>query len=98
VPIEQRDERLLDRMELTVLREALDGGHRAPVGLHREHRAREHGLAVHQHRARAADPVLAAHAHAVELYVLAQEVGQQLPRRRGAIEREAIHGQADGQR
>jgi hypothetical protein len=47
-------ERLLDRMELAVLREPLDRRDLHAVGLDAEHRAGLHGLAVHEHRARPA--------------------------------------------
>ena len=46
------------------------------VGLHREHQARAHGLAVEQHRARAAHAVLAPEVRAGEAAPLAEEVGQ----------------------
>ncbi len=42
------------------LRQAFDGADFAAFGLHREHQARAHRLAVEQHRAGAADAVLAA--------------------------------------
>ena len=58
----------------------LDGAHRPPVGLHREHQARAHGLAVDLHRARSADAVLAADVRAGQPEVVAQEVGQQRAR------------------
>ena len=48
----------------------------AAVGLHREHEARAHRLAVDEHRARAAHAVLAAEVGAGELELLAQEVGE----------------------
>src|SRR2546427_219216 len=47
-------EALLDRMQLAVLREALDRRDGGAVGLDREHRARLHRLAVHEDHARAA--------------------------------------------
>jgi hypothetical protein len=39
--------------------------------------------------------VLAGHAHARELYLVPQEVGQALAWRRNAVERRAVHGEAD---
>ena len=42
------------------LRKALDRSHLGTVGLHREHQAGAHRVTVEQHRARAADTVLAA--------------------------------------
>ena len=47
-----------------------------PARLHGEHEARAHGLAVDQHRARAAHAVLAPEVGAGQAEVLAQEVGQ----------------------
>jgi hypothetical protein len=49
---------------------------RAPVDLHREHEAGAHRLAVDLHRARAADPVLAADVRAPHAEVVAQAVRQ----------------------
>ena len=54
-------ERVLDHAELARRgRQPLDGGDGVAVGLHREHQAGAHRLAVDQHRAGAADAVLAA--------------------------------------
>ena len=50
----------LDRVEPAGAGEALDGVDREPVGLHREHQAGAHGLAVELHGAGAADALLAA--------------------------------------
>ena len=49
-----RPERVLQRRELAVLRQSLDGGHARAVGLDRERGARLDGDAVHQHGAGAA--------------------------------------------
>ena len=49
----------------------------APVDLDGEQQAGAHRLAVHQHRARAADAVLAADVRAGQPEVVAQRVGQQ---------------------
>ena len=51
-----------------------------PSRLHGEHQARAHRLAVDQHRAGAADAVLAADLGAGQPELVAQEVGQQRPR------------------
>ena len=83
----------LQRMERAVLHQALDGRDLGAVGLHRQHQARARGLAVHQHRAGAADAVLAADVRAGEREVLPQEVDEQLadgapPGARHAVDRE----------
>ena len=59
-------ERLLHRVQLAVRGEALDRRHLAAVGLHGEHRARLHRLAVEQHRARAAGGRVAADVRPLE--------------------------------
>ena len=61
--------------------QALDGGDLGAVDHHREREARPHRLAVEQHRAGTAHPVLAADVGAGEPQVVAQHVGQQPPRR-----------------
>jgi hypothetical protein len=72
------EERLLDRCERAVIRgEALDGGDVRADRRDREHQARPDGLPVHQHRARAAHPVLTADMRARKSQVVAQRVGQQ---------------------
>ena len=53
------DEGLLDRMELPVLLEPLDGAYRFPLGLEREHRAGVRRAPVDDHRARAAGGAIA---------------------------------------
>jgi hypothetical protein len=52
--------RLYWRQTAAPLRETLDGRHLGTVGLHGEHQARAHRVTIEQHRARAADTVLAA--------------------------------------
>ncbi len=47
-------------MQVVAVREPFDGANLTPFGLHREHQARAHGLAVEQDRAGAADAVLTA--------------------------------------
>ena len=75
-------ERLLHRAHrLGVVADALDGGDLVGLGRDREHQARAHRLAVDEHGARAAHAVLAADVGAGEAQVVAQEVGQQPPRR-----------------
>ena len=72
-------ERLLHVAQLPVGgRQALDGGDLGAVGLHGEHQAGAHRVAVEQHRARPAHAVLAAEVGAGEGEVLAEDVGQGL--------------------
>ena len=71
-------ERRLHRVQLAVGGEALDGRDLGAVGLHGEHEARPHGVAVEQDGAGAAHAVLAPEVRAGEPAVLAQEVGQRL--------------------
>ena len=74
-------ERVLDHAEFARRgREALDGGDLVAVGLHREHQAGSHRFAIEQHRAGAADAVLAAGMGAVEQEILAQRIEQRLAR------------------
>ena len=70
-------ERVLQRRQLArPRRQALDGGDGVAVGLHREHQAGAHRRAVDQHRAGAADAVLAAGMRAGEQELVAQAVEQ----------------------
>ena len=74
-------ERILDHAEFARRRrQAFDRRDLVAVGLHREHQAGAHRLAVDQHRAGAADAVLAAGMGAVEQKILAQCVEQRLAR------------------
>ncbi len=74
-------EGLLQRVELAVAAgQPLDGGELVAVGLDRQHQAGAHRLAVDEHRAGAADAVLAADVGAGEAELVAQEVGEQQPR------------------
>ena len=73
-------EAVLDRVELAVLLQALDGRDLAAVGLHGEHGAGLHGHAVEQHRAGAAVGGVAADVGAGEAQVLAEQVDQQQAR------------------
>ena len=71
-------EGLLDRMQRAVLGgERLDGADLVAGGLHREGQARAAGLAVDQHRAGAADAVLAADMGAGEAELVAEEIGEE---------------------
>ena len=70
----------LQRIELVAVRQAFDGADLLAVRLHREHQARAHRLAVDEHRAGAADAVLAADMRAGLPAILADRVGQRAPR------------------
>src|SRR6266566_978002 len=67
-------EAFLDRMELAVLLETFDRRDGAPIGLHREDRARLHRTAVEQHGAGAAVRRVAADMRPGHAEVLAEEV------------------------
>src|SRR4029450_1058193 len=73
------DPRLLDRMQLVVGGETRERRDLAPDGRHR-HRARAHGGAVDDHRARAALSESAAEARTVQVEIVAQHVEQRRPR------------------
>ncbi len=73
-------ERLLDGMQLPVLREALDRGDLGAVGLDTEHRARLHRLAVHEHGAGPARGGVAADVGTGESEPLAKDEDQEIPR------------------
>ncbi len=83
-------------MQLAVDGHALDGLDRAAVGLHGEHEARPHGLAVDLHGARAADAVLASEVRADELEVVAQEVAEGAPHVDLALVELAVDADAHG--
>ena len=88
--------RLLQRMQMfAVGREPLDGRDRVAVGLRREHQAGAHGSAVEDHRAGAADAVLAADMRAGEQQIVAQEIAEQQPRLDAAPVRRAVHRDGD---
>ncbi len=73
----------------------LDGGDLAVDRGHREHQARPHRPAVDEHRAGAADAVLAADVGAGQAEVVAQRVGEQPPGGYGDVVRDAVDVQAD---
>ena len=50
------DERLLNRMEVTILRESFDGGDRAALAIHGQHQAGVDGHAIERDGTRAAVP------------------------------------------
>ena len=86
-------ERLLHRAEAAVGAEPLDRGDVLPVDGDREEQAGPHRLAVEQHRAGAAHPVLAADVGAGQPQVVAQEVRQQPPRRHARRPADAVDDQ-----
>lgn len=71
-------------------RQALDCRHLVAFGLHSEHQARPHGLAIQQNRAAPAHPVLATDMRPGETEVVAQVVGKQAPRIRWGRVRDPI--------
>src|SRR5207237_10141840 len=73
-------ERLLQRMKLFVLRQALDGADLCVPRLNGEHQARANRFAVDEHRAGSAHPVLAAKMRAGDAAIVAQRHVQAAPR------------------
>src|SRR5436190_23785259 len=88
-------EGLLNRMERAVAREALDRRHRGAVGLHRQHRARLHGLAVQVDGACAALRGLAADFCSREPDAVAHEVDEQRAGRDLGFVASAVDGDRD---
>ena len=89
-----RDERLLQRMQLAAVRQPLHGAYLLALRLHREHQARAHRLAVDDHRAGAADAVLAADMRAGLPAIVADGVDQRLAR----LDADGVVAAVDGQR
>ena len=73
-------ERILQVGDLAGVGHAFDGLDLGAVALHREHETAAHHLAVHPHRAGAADAVLAADMAAGQAQIFAQEIDQRLAR------------------
>src|SRR5215471_3251612 len=88
-------ESLLDGMLLAALRQALDGGDCGTVSLGRQHGARLYCLAVHQHRARAAQRSLTADVRPRKIQDVPQVVDQQQPRLNLALVRGPVHSDTD---
>ena len=85
-------ERILEHAEFARRRrEAFDGRDLVAVGLHREHQAGPHRLAIEQHRAGAADAVLAAGMGADQEQILAHGVEQRLARFDVDVARATVH-------
>src|SRR5438034_9138888 len=76
---------LLNRMQVSVLCQALDRRDLPSVGLHREERARLDCLSVHKHRTGAADAGLAADMGSCEAQILAQVMNEKKARLDGAF-------------
>src|SRR5436309_75951 len=91
-----RLERLLNRMEPTVLGEALDRRDLPAVGLDREHRARFDGMAVQEDGARAAMARITTDVGSREPELVPNEVHEQYARLDRARERPAVHRDRDG--
>src|SRR5256886_12274320 len=89
-------ERLLNRMEPTVLGEALDRRDLPAVGLDREHRARFDGMAVQEDGARAAMARITTDVGSREPELVPNEVHEQYARLDRARERPAAHRDRDG--
>ena len=82
----------LDRMQIAVLCQPLDGRDLRPAGLDREDRARLRAAAVDDHRAGAALAGVAADVRAGQAQLLAQEVHQQQPGFNVRLADLAVHG------
>ena len=88
-------ERLLQRVQRAVGRgEPLDGADLGAVGGRREHQARADRRAVDEHRAAAADAVLAPDVRAGEPELVAEHVREQVAR----LDLDAVLGAVDVQR
>src|SRR2546427_11631526 len=91
-------EAFLDRMELPVLLEPLDGRDRPLIGLHGEHRARLHRAAVEEHRAGAAVGGIAADVRAGHPEVLAEEMDKERARLDVDVVRRSVDRDVDLER
>jgi hypothetical protein len=88
-------ERFLERMERVPVREALDRGDLATVGLRREERAGLHRLAVEEHRARAAGRGVATDVRAGQSEGLPEEVHEERARLDVGLARHPVDGDGD---
>ena len=88
------DERLLDRMELTVARQAFHGGDGATACRYRQV-ARRAGAALDQHEARSAKPYPAAELRPGQPQVMAEHIEQWRIRLAGHAALRAVHGQPE---
>src|SRR5438094_271564 len=86
---------LLDWMKIFTPCQPLHGQDIRPFGLNREHHARLHGLAIHDYRASATMPSIAAYVRACEIQHISEEVNEQGPRLRRASVRISVHLASD---
>ena len=86
------DERVLEGVKAIALGQALDGLDGGAIRLIREHQAGVDGLAVHEHRARAALALAAAFLGPGQAQVLAQHVDEPLVAAHPQAPRLAVHG------
>src|SRR5437660_801743 len=89
------DELALQLGELAALGQPFDRVDPTAGNLRGEREAAARGMAVDQHRAGAADAVLAAEMRAGQLQLLAQKIRQMLARLDAALERFAVQGRLD---
>src|SRR4029079_5418604 len=89
-------EALLNRVQSSVCGEALDGRQVRSLGLHGEHRARLHRLAVDEHGARAADARLAPDVGPGQVAEVPQVVNQEETRFNRVVVRSRIDAKVDG--
>ena len=87
------DERLLQRMQRAIRRQALDGGHFGAVLHDGEREAGIDPPPVHQHGARAALAVIATLLGAGQVEMVAQRIEQGRPRRDPELRLDAVYGQ-----
>ena len=88
-------ERLLQSVERRVGGERLDRLDVAAVDLHREQAAAAHGDAVDEHRAGAADTVLAADVRARQPEPMTDEVREEQPRLDSLVHRASVDGRLE---
>ena len=88
-------ERVLQRMQAAVGRQALHGRDVTAVAVDAEHQTRQHRLSVEQHRARAALAELAAVFRAGQIQVLTQHLEERLVRGERDLGRLAVDGEGD---
>jgi hypothetical protein len=89
-------EGLLDRVQRRALCQAVDVANLLALALDRERRARIHGAAVDDHRARAARAAIAAPLAAGQIRAHAQRVEQRHARLNHQVQALAVHHQAHG--
>src|SRR5207249_8084204 len=86
---------LLARVQRAARAQSPDREQLDPVRLNGEHQTRAGRLAVHEHRAGAAEPVLAADVSPRQPQVFPEEVDQELSRLTVALSRLTVHRQPD---